>query len=876
MQKKVFISWLCLIFLSTFFVGCKPQEKPIVPKKKKIEVAKKVVQKTDLTTEKVPEISPEKEGVIITAILVDKPEKINNLIAVIKESNQRGLPKTFVSTTNIIKNKIVFPAIPPRFRNLQVSVCGENIPQCFSEKFSTTDGKDKEVIVEIPMNVTLKGTALMPNGSPFTNKFFIFASSVDKSKEKYQTGEIQEKSIQPAESGKYKFPQLAQGFFNIDFYHQDYKPFETNLCQIPPETELNFSFSDFPTLKLKGKVIHSFDKKPLEGIEVCARKWQHLPPYDSDTTDSEGKFSLDLKESSGPANFFGEITIDEPGFGGVKRQINESDRNSTITISLLPAGYITGKITDSNGNPLSGLIVEADNDNFIPTTCYDNLEYYSLPSDINGIYVISNVTAPMEYGVLINKHSYYKQQDYTIPDKTFSVKVEIGKTAVCDLVANSKSVILIKAHDDKKKTVFNYTLDYKVQSQSGWCGRSFKVNLSEGDWYYLDFPRTGGGTFSCTAYNRELGLSVKTNNIFFAEGTNYIVLKMMPLDVQLNLSGFLTGVDGLPAKDGYVIASPGINNNNNKTKKGDVDDSGFFKIEGLNVKKGKMLRVQMVGNNNLSTSFTNLLNGSENVELKITKPKKIIGQVFYDNLDTPASNFVVECRSIYKAKQGFSPINGKFSFKYSAIYRPNLKYSGTITISAENYFPTKTKFNLKNKFVCDVGKIILKSGKTATLRGRLVNQYGKPIEKRVYLKYKNKDEKNSALANIIDGIFVFEDVLPGKATIYAKSWFGFSASNSFEISEGDNLELPDLVLNYIDAAFVVMKFKLPNGTYVRATKIINNGYFINYNCELSRDVHTGTHSGWKINYNDKIYVVDDFVITETTDRLEVQMQEEIK
>ncbi len=289
-----------------------------------------------------------------------------------------------------------------------------------------------------------------------------------------------------------------------------------------------------------------------------------------------------------------------------------------------------------------------------------------------------------------------------------------------------------------------------------------------------------------------------------------------------------------------------------------------------------MLKVQMHDHKNSMSAFTNLLSGSENVELKFTKLREIIGQVFFDNLDTPASNFVVECRSIYKAKQGFSPIDGKFSFKYSAIYRPNLKYSGTITISAESYFPTKTKFNLKNNFVCDVGKIILKSGKTATLSGRLVNQYGKPIEKRIYLKYKNKEEKNSALANLSDGVFVFKDVLPGEATIFVKTWFGFSASNSFEISEGDNLELPDLVLNYTNAAFVVMKFKLPNGTYVENTKIINNGYRIYYNGELIRDVHTGTYSGWKINYNDKIYVADDFVITETTDRLEVQMREETK
>ncbi len=57
MSKKTCFSWLlCLIFLSTFFAGCKPQEKTIAPEKKIVEVAKKVVKKTDFVAE---EISPE-------------------------------------------------------------------------------------------------------------------------------------------------------------------------------------------------------------------------------------------------------------------------------------------------------------------------------------------------------------------------------------------------------------------------------------------------------------------------------------------------------------------------------------------------------------------------------------------------------------------------------------------------------------------------------------------------------------------------------------------------------------------------------------------------------------------------------------------------
>lgn len=956
----LFLRFFSLLFLSTFFVGCKPQEEPIISLDGDVRQSTKIVERTveepeilpeenqivkenerlvivnvtaggepvtnatvTLTAGKFiekhtdingvakfsvkkncrfiilsaynddyavetyseilapsPDLSPtvidlilKEKGVIITAILIDKPEKIDDFRAAIIEADPQGMPKISVSTTNITKNKVVFHPIPSNFKSLQVIVYGENIPQCYSKEFCTTDGKDKEVTVEIPINVTLKGIALLPDGSPVTGKFYISVNSSDRTGGKYQAGKVSSRQIQPETDGSYKYSSLAQGFFDVTFALLDeknmfpvYKNFETNLCLTAPETELNFSFSELPKLGLRGKVINGFDKEPIEGVTVYARQWRNLPAYDEDITDSEGKFSLELK-SGNPDDFFGEITIDEPGFGRFKDQIHSKGTFATITIPLWPAGHITGKITDPHGNLLSGLVVEADNDNYIPSSCYDNLEYHSPPSDINGVYVISNVAAPMKYGISINKYGSHKQQNFTIPGNTFSVKVEPGEMAICDLVAISQPEILIKARDEKNNPVLKYTLDYKAQTKSRWCEFTFNVNLFDDDWFHLDSNINGAGTFSCSAYSIEKSLAVKTNNISFSGGTNYIVLIMTPSDVELNLSGYLTGVDGLPVKDGWIIVSSSSGNR----KKGYTDDNGFFKIEGLEVKKGETLRVQMINEKSSYSSFTNILAGSENVELKITKPKEIIGQVFYDNLENPASNFTVKCDSFYR-RQSFSSTDGKFLFKYNIRSRSKRYYSGNVIISSENYFPTETKFDLRKKSVYDVGNVILKSGKTANVKGKLVNQYGKPVEHRVYLKYKEKDNKSSALANLEDGVFVFEGLLPGKATISAKTWHGFTASYSFDIYEGDNLELPDLVLNYTNSAFVVMTFKLPDGSAVKNANIINNGYRIYATGVLSRDIHTGIYSDWKIKYLGKTYIADEFEITEDTNKLEVKLR----
>jgi len=210
-------------------------------------------------------------------------------------------------------------------------------------------------------------------------------------------------------------------------------------------------------------------------------------------------------------------------------------------------------------------------------------------------------------------------------------------------------------------------------------------------------------------------------------------------------------------------------------------------------------------------------------------------------------------------------VKGKYSYS---------KYSDTITVSAKDYLPETRKFDLRKKSIYDVGNIILKRGKTANIKGKLVNQNGKPVEHRVYLQYKETGEKLSTLANLEDGVYMFEGLKPGEATVSAKTWHGFSASHSFDIYEGANLELPDLVLNYTNSAFVVMSFKLPDGSVVKNASIINNGYRIYATGVLSRDIHTGIYSDWKIKYDGKTYIADEFEITESTDELEVWMQEE--
>ncbi len=206
--------------------------------------------------------------------------------------------------------------------------------------------------------------------------------------------------------------------------------------------------------------------------------------------------------------------------------------------------------------------------------------------------------------------------------------------------------------------------------------------------------------------------------------------------------------------------------------------------------------------------------------------------------------------------------------------RNNNMKRGSVTISVENYLPGFGKYDFTQKTIFDVFNVIIKSGKTEKILGRFFNQNEKQINIRVILCNSNAKESFTTFSNDKDGSYGFEGVPPGKATVSVQSRLGFKASHNFEIKEGDNLELPDLVINYTNSASVTLTFKLPDSTTVTNARIINKGYYIGQNGELRRAMLAGTYSGWKIKYKGKVYVANEFEITEDSDELEIWMQED--
>ena len=806
------------------------------------------------------------KGVVITAILENKPDEIKNLQAKIVSSKSFGLQTTFAVTTKITGNKIIFPPVHSGTSGMRVCLTGDNIPQCYSEKFNTKT--DREVILKIPTSATLKGKAFLPDGSPVINEFSIYISASKEPKGIYYTGKSSGK-IQPDNDGGYTFSKLTKGDFKIRMRIDNYENFETNYYLKTTENYLNFSFRKIPTMNIAGIVVTEFDNQPVEGVTVCAHRNRNMPPYASSVTDKDGKFIIEVRKTF--RDYYGSLTVDEPGYGKVNKGIRSND--GFVKIILRQAGAVKGKVLTQDGQPLAGAYVLISKMRPKKNERNEKFEdaHYSTSTDKEGNYEFENVIAPAKYGFGLSDYtgSYFIPDYYT--EQGYTVEIEPDQTAECDLIVGENAVLALKAVENEGNPITKFSFTHSItidKKHTRSILHENQADLFEDEWFYMNLNSSVEGTFNCKALAEESGLSLSTNNIpFYGGKTNYVTLIFSDQASKVILSGKVLEPDGSSVKQCQISA---------RLKSGFyvntfTDQNGSFKLRGKKIKAGENMTVRARAFFGKLNIRTNLPAGAENVILKLPPSLKIIGKVFLDDLDTPAKNFII---SEKRKKQTYNSNDGSFEFSIERLMF-NSRDAKVITISADNYLPVFVKYDFSKKSICDVGNVILKSGKTAKIYGRVVNQNGKPLDLTVALKYWDLQKTFSTRTDAEDGTYAFEDVPPGKARVATRSRLGYTALYDLEVKEGDDLELPDLVVNYTNAAVVKLTFKLPDGTCPENTKIRNNDkFYIRDNGVANGELKTGKYSGWKIKYDGKTYVADEFVITESTDELEVWLREE--
>jgi len=734
------------------------------------------------------ELNLDEEGIIITAELISNKkidEDNENVFAKITSDLYKDRQNLFAARSTVCENnKIIFPPIKSGLKRMKILVIFGDFAKSYSDYFDTLDGTNKTIHVNLLEGVKLYGRAVRADGTPITNVYF--RATPRGLYEKSQIGHIHAK-MKPDEEGNFEVFGLVEGHNKL-LLTADYGDDLSSNVVLYSDEENRYVFT-FPTNNyrtIKGIVKYEKTDEPAEGIKIKFVLYKRKREERIITTDENGKFEIKLPV------YRTTLEIKEPGYAQIRLylSINNKD-NKLIELYLKETGIITGKITDEDDNPISGV-----NAYFMP---YSRERYGETKNGYNaktqfasneeGIYVVSNAAAPETYCLA----QTYGNPKYILPRENRKVKIKTnpGEVTIFNFIMKAAPEVKIKLIDENGIPVTRYELKYNVSYESGGSRGSDHVNLrNQEDWYNLQMWDVNKEMkLSLTAQTLDNKIAV-TNDIEIISGKkSEIILKINP-ERKADVAGFVYNYDMTPVVDKYIYAHAGEKKDNIET-----DYLGYFEIAGLGVKKGSPLLL-LIWNNDISYS-TNVLAGSEDIEWILPKPKQITGKVFIENLDTPASKFYVSVGE-HNDKKIHSD-DGSFSTVFNA---DNSYYKRTfkVFVSADGYAAEEREINPSDINSFNLGDIIL-INKAATVSGKVVDKNNEPVRVSLTLmKMQMGRSYGGTESKASDGTYEFKNISPGEYAVMAFNELNNVRSEPFEVTAGENFIVPNLEVLTPDTA----------------------------------------------------------------------------
>ena len=775
MIKTIYISALVLSFLFLSSCGKKENTDEIKLPFDTQQVAKKVVKKNPPKQSEKSGKSKKSADILITAKLISDNDIIpKNISAEIKNSNL-----SIASSTNYSNGRIIFPPIKKGLTNLRVLVKADNIAETYSEYFGTCDGTNKTIDVNLLPSVKLYGKAVRADGTPITN---IFVKATPRGLyENSRIGHVDRKIVTDAD-GNFVINKLLPEHYRLIVCADDLDSITTNIVlYYDEENRYEFIFPKIEYQTIKGIVKYEKTDEPAWDIEIKCETWGRKNIMTTVKTESDGKFDALLPSLKRKTTV---LKINEPGYAKVERRIFDY-KGEYIVLFLKETGIITGKITDENGSPISGLNVK-----FLPIDKQDedyNIRetysaYNKTPSNEQGIYIISNAAAPEVYKLELCSG----RKDYRSIKKEFrkkKVSVIPGKTVFFDFQLTKSPQLKLKILDKNNDIISRYKLkvEAKTDSYSIQSNNDIVVR-DENGWYYTDiYVDSKKATLTISVKTAD-AKNIVTNGILIKAGESYeIVLK--DGEVKPDIAGFVYNYDMTPVIDSLISVTAKSKYSNFQT-----DYLGYFEIIGMNLKKATPVEL-LIWKDRISYT-TNVLYGNDNIEWILSKPRNITGKVFIEDLSNPATNFTIAILNEGEKKYVHSD-DGSFSVP---MQYPNWDKTFKVYIFISGYSVVEKKVNPENINSYNLGDIIVEI-KAATISGKIVDQNNNPVRINVALMKGFYKEILKTKSKISDGSYEFSDATPGKYYIMAHNHFTYVKSDNFKVMPGENYILPNLIIN---------------------------------------------------------------------------------
>ena len=818
------------------------------------------------------ELNLNEQGIVITARLISKKE-IDDKDVSARIISEKYTDRNFINaatSTICDDNEIIFPPVKKGLKRLRIKVKTKGFAESYSDYFNTVDDENKIVDVNLLAGVKFNGKIVRSDGEIITN-FHFRATPRGQYEKNGQPGHINER-VSTDNEGNFEIDGLLPEHYKFNLRTSEAQSITTNVVLYSDED--NYMEFILPKLKyqnVKGIVIYEQSGEPAEGIEVKCVTWNNKKLEIKTVTDENGNFNLSVPVVK---NANANLIVNEDGFAQVKRSIRRY-AGETITLLLRETGILTGTITTEAGEPISKVRVsispEYNHSSRSSRASFssrnsrrEDISAYrvqSNPTDINGIYIISNAAAPQVYTI-----STWGNKEYFLPQNdNRKVKIQPGKTTVYDLTMVPKPVVMVKLKDKKGNPVLKYSLKIKTTYKNGSSRGTRNVNLSdENEWYRAElWSRKENMKLSLIAETDDGEIAVQ-NNIPIKRGEEYKFILTLSNSVQPDVAGFIYNSDMTPYIDGYIWGHA-----NGKFGNDSCDYLGFFEITGMNVEKGTKIKLTASGNN--ISFITNVLAGDDNIEWILPEPNKIIGRVYVENINTPVTNFALSIRSTYNKKSFYSE-NGSFSLP---VHNFHLKQFDKIKlyVFVPGYAPEIREIEFGNNKTFDVGDIIVMN-KPAEIIGRVIDHEDNPVSANISLTITKNSYRNNNVLNCRtdeNGLFKFTDLPPDTYQVSAYTRLKSVSSEKFELRSGETYTLPDLIIVETNAVDVLFEFVLPDGSPAANARISYFNKSTDENGFIKEKMRPGKHDNWSVNIDDDLYNTEKFEIKNDTEEITVKL-----
>ena len=279
---------------------------------------------------------------------------------------------------------------------------------------------------------------------------------------------------------------------------------------------------------ISGKVTDAATGKPISGATVSTE-----PPTEQVSTDSEGKFFIDLGVEVGK-NY--RVTASKGGYvsnSATVQVVEGENRTSDIQLHQVKVG-ISGRVTDaSTGEPIAGATITTD-----PIS-------ESKETDSDGRYILANLDRDTEYKVAATKEGY--------DPRTITIMVKEGKNYRSGdiklsqvrprLGLSSERLTLRKDESRSSFTIRNEgtgTLKWSIEEYPTWLSLSKsagEIRTEEEITVTVDRDRLPEGTYLATLHissnggNREVTVDVEQPRLSLSTA-------MLDFGVSSSTSGF--------------------------------------------------------------------------------------------------------------------------------------------------------------------------------------------------------------------------------------------------------------------------------------------------------------------------------------------------